>query len=171
MDEDFHKQFQGTNESKKDVTVQYIFLGDLLVNDGDKILDTLNDIKYLGILNIPFLNYIVQFQWKSVQDYIKLKTLYPFFALLFFFTVYTMWFVSYVDDVPSITSETPFMQIAAYYMLVVIQLAMVGYFILVEIQQFLLDKLEYISSFWNYTDLLINSLCLMVFILDFLGDM
>ena len=81
-----------------------------------------------------------------------------------------MWFVSYVDDVPSITSETPFMQITAYYMLVVIQLAMVGYFILVEIQQFLLDKLEYISSFWNYTDLLINSLCLMVFILDFLGD-
>ena len=68
MDEDFHKQFQGNNESKKDVTVQYIFLGDLLVNDGDKILDTLNDIKYLGILNIPFLNHIVQFQWKSVQD-------------------------------------------------------------------------------------------------------
>ena len=48
---------------------------------------------------------------------------------------------------------------------------MVAYFILVEIQQFLRDKVEYISSFWNYTDLLINSLCLAVFILDWTGDM
>jgi hypothetical protein len=39
--------------------MQYIFLGDLLVDKGDKILDTLNNIRYLGILNIPFLNYIV----------------------------------------------------------------------------------------------------------------
>jgi hypothetical protein len=39
--------------------MQYIFLGDLLLEKGDKILDTLNDIKYLGILNIPFINYIV----------------------------------------------------------------------------------------------------------------
>jgi hypothetical protein len=47
----------------------------------------------------------------------------------------------------------------------------VGYFIIVEIKQFLLDKLEYISSFWNYTDLLINSMCILVFILDIKGDM
>ena len=39
--------------------MQYIFLGDLLLEKGNKILDTLNDIKYLGILNIPFINYIV----------------------------------------------------------------------------------------------------------------
>lgn len=39
--------------------MQYIFLGVLLLEKGDKILDTLNDIKYLGILNIPFINYIV----------------------------------------------------------------------------------------------------------------
>jgi hypothetical protein len=61
MDEDFHRKYQGNNESKKDITIQYIFLGDLLVDKGDQILDCLNDIKYLGILNIPFLNYIVQF--------------------------------------------------------------------------------------------------------------
>ena len=48
---------------------------------------------------------------------------------------------------------------------------MVGYFILVEIKQFLKDKIEYISSFWNYTDLLINSFCLNVFILDIIGGM
>jgi len=82
-----------------------------------------------------------------------------------------MYFVSYVDDVPSLKKDTPVTHFIAYYALVLIQVLMVGYFILVEIQQFFRDKLEYISSFWNYTDLLINSLCLMVFILDWMEDM
>lgn len=82
-----------------------------------------------------------------------------------------MYFVSYVDDVPSLTKDTPVTHFIAYYGLLLIQVLMVGYFILVEIQQFFRDKLEYISSFWNYTDLLINSLCLMVFILDWMEDM
>jgi len=81
-----------------------------------------------------------------------------------------MFLVSYVDNVPSVTKDTPIIQTLCYYALLIIQLAMVGYFILIEIQQFFRDKLEYISSFWNYTDLLINSLCLMVFILDWLDD-
>jgi len=90
--------------------------------------------------------------------------------MLFFFTVYTMFFVSYVDNVPSVKKDTPITEILGYYALLVIQFAMVGYFILIEIQQFFRDKLEYISSFWNYTDLLINSMCLMVFILDLMED-
>jgi len=81
-----------------------------------------------------------------------------------------MFLVSYVDNVPSVTKDTPIIQKLFYYTLLIIQFGMVGYFILIEIQQFFRDKLEYISSFWNYTDLLINSLCLMVFILDWLED-
>jgi Ion transport protein len=43
---------------------------------------------------------------------------------------------------------------------------MISYFIFVEIQQFIGDPLEYIKSFWNYTDLLVNGLCLSVVVLD-----
>lgn len=90
--------------------------------------------------------------------------------LLFFFTIHTMYLVSYEDNVSSVTKDTPIIKAIFYYTFLIIQFAMVGYFILIEIQQFFRDKLEYISSFWNYTDLVINSLCLMVFILDWLED-
>jgi hypothetical protein len=43
MDEEFHMKYQGINESKKDVTIQYIFLGDLLVSKGEKILECLTE--------------------------------------------------------------------------------------------------------------------------------
>ena len=105
---------------KKDVTIKYIFLGDLLIDKGEEILKILNDIKYLGILNIPFLNYIVKYQWNTVQNFIKRLTLYPFFAVLFFFTIYSMWFVSYIDDVPSITSDSSLKFMVGYYFVMLV---------------------------------------------------
>jgi hypothetical protein len=78
----------------------------LLIEKGEAILELLSDIKYLGVLNSPFIDYLVKLQWKTVQNAIKEKTLYPFFMLLGGFTIYTMWFVSFVDDIPSLTSDS-----------------------------------------------------------------
>jgi hypothetical protein len=92
----------------------------LLVEKGEAILELLSDIKYLGVLNIPFIDYLVKLQWKTVQNAIKLKTLYPFFGLLIFFTIYTMWFVSYVDDLPSLTSDSGYLHSFCYYVLILL---------------------------------------------------
>jgi hypothetical protein len=48
---------------------------------------------------------------------------------------------------------------------------MIGYFIYVEILYFMLDKKNYISSFLNYIDLIINMCCFMIPVLDLMGDM
>jgi hypothetical protein len=51
--------------------IEYIFLGDLLTDKGKEILKILNDMKYLGNLDIPFLNFIVKYQWNIVQGLIN----------------------------------------------------------------------------------------------------
>ena len=48
---------------------------------------------------------------------------------------------------------------------------MIGYFIYVEIEYFIVDKSKYISTFLNYIDLFINLLCFMVPMLDLMGNM
>ena len=52
-----------------------------------------------------------------------------------------------------------------------VQLGIVGYFIIVQIKHFLKVKLEYITNFLNYIDLIINLLCVSVYVLDWMGDM
>lgn len=48
-------------ESKKDVEIQYIYLGNLLSEHGASIMETLTDKKYLAIMDIPFMKYLVMY--------------------------------------------------------------------------------------------------------------
>jgi len=50
-------------------------------------------------------------------------------------------------------------------------MCMIGYFVYVEYQHFMSDKIKYISSIINYVDLIINIFCFMVVALDLIGDM
>jgi hypothetical protein len=67
-----------------------IYIGDLLSEHGEEIMETLSDNKYLPIMSIPFIQYLVLFQWKKVKEKVKTRLLYPFFILLFFFSIYTV---------------------------------------------------------------------------------
>jgi hypothetical protein len=58
-------------------------------------METLSDKKYLPIMAIPFIQYLVLFQWKRVREKIKTRLLYPFFILLFFFSLYTINTINY----------------------------------------------------------------------------
>lgn len=76
-------------EAKKDVSISYIYLGDLLNERGLEMMSVLSDAKFTDMMSIPFINYLVNYQWTSVQDSIKKQTLYPFYSLLGLFTVFT----------------------------------------------------------------------------------
>lgn len=52
-------------------------------------MDILSDKKYLSIMDIPFIRYLVMYQWFNIKNKIYKKLLYPFMALLFLFTLYT----------------------------------------------------------------------------------
>jgi hypothetical protein len=51
---------------KSDVVMGAIYIGDLLSVHGEEIMETLSDNKYLPIMSIPFIQYLVLFQWKKV---------------------------------------------------------------------------------------------------------
>jgi hypothetical protein len=53
-------------------------------------MEMMSDKKYLPIMDIPFIRYLVMYQWLKVKHTIKVKLLYPFFALLFSFSMYAM---------------------------------------------------------------------------------
>lgn len=57
----------------------------------------LSDKKFLKLMDIPFIKFLVMFQWKAVKGKIKTRLLYPFFALLSVFTVYSIYFVDYAE--------------------------------------------------------------------------
>lgn len=61
IDDDFHTKFSKPNEAKKDVSIQYIFLGDLLNERGLKMMSTLSDLKYIDMMSIPFITYLVNY--------------------------------------------------------------------------------------------------------------
>lgn len=66
MDQYFNQKFANYKEPKKDVTIQYIFLGDLLAKRGQEMMRVLSDAKFLNIMTIPFIKYLVMYQWYSV---------------------------------------------------------------------------------------------------------
>ena len=66
MDEGFYHTFASNKESKKDVQIDYIMLGDLLEVQGSEIMKELSDKKHLNIMNIPFIKYLVLYQWSTV---------------------------------------------------------------------------------------------------------
>jgi len=63
MDDKFYIKFRDQKETKKDVEIFYISLGNLLKNRGKEIMDMLSDKKYLPIMDIPFIKYLVMYQW------------------------------------------------------------------------------------------------------------
>lgn len=61
MDDKFHETFRVAKETKKDCEIHYIHVGTLLEDQGRKIMDILTDKKYLSIMDIPFIRYLVMF--------------------------------------------------------------------------------------------------------------
>jgi hypothetical protein len=41
------------------VTVEYIFLGDMLAENGEDILEELSDERFLDLMSLPLIKYIV----------------------------------------------------------------------------------------------------------------
>jgi hypothetical protein len=46
---------------KIDVDISYINMGNLLNEHGKDMMDTLSDSKYLSMMDIPFIQYIVMY--------------------------------------------------------------------------------------------------------------
>ena len=63
MDDNFYSKFRQNKETKKDAEIFYISLGNLLKDHGKDIMDMLSDKKYLPIMDIPFIKYLVMYQW------------------------------------------------------------------------------------------------------------
>lgn len=53
-------------------------------------MEMLSDKKYLSIMDIPFIKYLVMYQWLQVKHTIHKKLLYPFFVMLGMFTLYCL---------------------------------------------------------------------------------
>jgi len=61
MDEGFNARFTDEKESKKDVQIQYMFLGDLLEKKGEDIMTELSDSRFLELMSIPFVKHLVMY--------------------------------------------------------------------------------------------------------------
>ena len=69
LDDKFYKSLnlkdEKDKESKKDVEIKYIKLDGLLIEKGAEMMDLLSDKKYIDIMAIPFIQYVVMFQWQE----------------------------------------------------------------------------------------------------------
>lgn len=68
LDDKFYTKFRQVKETKKDCEIFYINLGSLLKDHGLTIMDTLTDKKYLSIMDIPFIKYLVMYQWYKIKS-------------------------------------------------------------------------------------------------------
>lgn len=161
LDDKFYSKFRKMKETKKDCEVHYINLGNLLRDHGEEIMDTLTDKKYLSIMDIPFIKYLVMFQWFNIKSTIHKFLLTPFFALIFFFTFFAMT-IDFRDNAPD---EFTFIDMINNFnaLLLIITLF---YFFYMEFIQFKTNPADYFVSFWNLTDLISYSMCLIVVIFD-----
>jgi hypothetical protein len=166
IDEGFHKKFSKPDEAKKDVTISYIFLGDLLNERGLQMMSVLSDAKYLDMMNIPFISYLVNYQWVSVQDNIKLQTLYPFYTLLGLFTIFT--FSVDLEEYAVKFNDWNWYSYPGYMVINGLLMTNILYFLTIEFRQAKTNLSDYLSNFWNMTDLISYSFCLMSVIFEML---
>ena len=169
QDDKFFEKFTEPENQKVDVQMDYIFVGDLLSRKGDEILKTLcSDDKFISVMTLPYINYLVQFQWDQVRDKIEWKSLYPFYALLALYTVYSLWMVEYRDSRESL-KDTGFIGVTFYLVLIFLQALIIVYFLYREFKQFTIEASQYFSSIWNFSDIISYSLCGVVIFLDLYG--
>lgn len=77
--------------------ISYINLGNLLSEQGKEIMEKLSDKQNLKLMDIPFIKYLVMYQWNEVKGEIETRLLRPFLALLVLFSLYSVYFITYVD--------------------------------------------------------------------------
>ncbi len=116
----------------------------------------------------PFIDFLVQYQWKQVKDSIYEKSLYPFYGLLFFYSFYSLFMVEYRNSKNSL-DDAGFTFIIFYALSIIAQAIILSYFLYREALQFRKEFRQYFSSFWNFTDLICYSLCITVIVLDVFG--
>ena len=164
------EKFTEPENQKVDVQMDYIFVGDLLFRKGNDIMKTLcSDDKFISVMTLPYINYLVQFQWDQVRDKIEWKSLYPFYALLGLYTVYSLWMVEYRDSRESL-KDTGFIGVTFYLVLIFLQALIIVYFLYREFKQFTIEASQYFSSIWNFSDIISYSLCGVVIFLDLYGS-
>jgi hypothetical protein len=56
-----NKNFRSPDNLKIDVNIYYVQLGEILSKNGEEIMDTLSDEKFLPIMDIPFIQYLVMY--------------------------------------------------------------------------------------------------------------
>eukprot|EP00347_Sterkiella_histriomuscorum_P008832 403343569 len=161
MDDRFYTKFRQPKETKKDVEISYINLGKLLSEQGEEIMDKLSDKKYLAIMDIPFIKYLVMYQWLQVKHTIHNKLLYPFFVMLGLFTVYCL-----NIDFKEVPDEKEWYQQMFNWIFAIILFNVLSYFFYVEVIQFIKDPKDYFTDFWNFSDLFSYTLCLLVVLFD-----
>lgn len=85
----------------------------------------------------------------------------PFFALIFFFTFFAMT-IDFRDDAPD---EFTYVDMINNFNALLLIICLI-YFFYMELKQFKSNPSDYFGSFWNLTDLISYSLCLIVVIFD-----
>ena len=171
IDDRFLTKTRQTRESKKDVEVHYINLGSLLSVKGEEIMKLLSDKKFLSLMDIPFIKYFVMYQWLNVKKKIQRKLLFPFLSLLLLFTVYAIYFVNYSSLAPVADNDGVWgwIKLIFNYSNIGLLSGVLLYFLFVEAKQLIRDPGDYVTSFWNLSDLISYLMCLAVIVFDQLG--
>lgn len=114
--------------------------------------------KYLPIMDIPFIQYLVMYQWQTIKSTIHKKLLGPFVALILLFTIYCI-IIDFHDEEE--TFQVTARQIAGWIngILVIILLL---YFYYIEALQLYKDWRSYFVSPWNVADFICYILMLIV---------
>lgn len=60
-------------------------------------MELLGDPKFLPIMDIPFIQYMVMYQYNNIKDDIFRKLLLPFYALVGLFTLYVVYQIDFRD--------------------------------------------------------------------------
>lgn len=131
------------------------------------MMSTLSDIKYIDMMSIPFISYLVNYQWVSVQDSIKIQTLYPFYSLLALFTLFT--FTVDLEEYSVKFSNWHWTSYPGYMVINGLLLTNILYFLTIEFRQAKINIGEYLSSFWNLTDLISYSFCMLSVVFELIA--
>ena len=127
-------------------------------------MDTLREQKFLNIMDIGFIKFIVLYQWQYIIKTLKQQLLYPFYCVLFLFTFYAM--TVDLNDKPEPRKGAEIFFDMINVINVIMLVPNLSYFLYIEFRQFKRNSNTYFSSFWNVLDLACYILCLITIFLE-----
>jgi Ion transport protein len=115
----------------------------------------------IPIMTIPFINYMVEYQWQKFRDYIEWRRF--FFNILFItYSIFSLSMVQYKNTVHSITENTPAIYDLWYLFVIIMMISIAVVNFIIEVANLFKRPIEYLSQLWKWVDLLCYSLSITV---------